>query len=312
MEAWQEEYLELMFGNDHSSDSMRVAAEIKYLHMPESLYKYRSFSKNTISALRNDCLYSSNPDSLNDIRESPIEIMTERIRQKTLQEAYNKAREYYSWMPEATVKSEFELADIFREHYSNEYGASECQFPEPKSDPVINGIVSIITEMSQAVFDKELHNIRNMYNVCSFSARNDIELMWAHYSDNHQGFCIQYDFKNYGMFDDRVQLLFPVIYQDHPLVQIDDLGDANSSQAMYALTLKKTDWQYEQEWRMFFTHTEKANPEPMPKPQAIYLGYRCNDENKQMMAEICKDKKIPLFMMTMPSMRLPLIPEQIG
>ncbi len=36
--------------------------------------------------------------------------------------------------------------------------------------------------------------------------------MWAHYADNHQGFCIEYDLSNES--EGRTAPLFPVIYSE--------------------------------------------------------------------------------------------------
>ena len=39
--------------------------------------------------------------------------------------------------------------------------------------------------------------LRNYPNIACFSESKDSPTMWAHYADNHKGFVLEYDFKNY-------------------------------------------------------------------------------------------------------------------
>lgn len=311
MEEWHKGFIELMFSKNRTLETISAAADIKYQHMPNALYKFRCFTENALTALQNDCLYSSSPSQLNDIREAPISISTEKIKQTVLQKAYNNARKSNPLLPEARIANEYDLAAIYREINSQNNEDACVHFPKPSADPFINSLVAASISMIRTKAEEALHVIRNTYNICSFSASRDEDLMWAHYADSHRGFCIEYDFKSNGIKDKKVQLLFPVIYQDQPLVLIDDLEEINGNTAMYALTIKSLRWNYEQEWRGFFVHTEQPNPEPMPKPKAIYLGEKCERENKQKMGEICEKKRIPLYQMVLPNMTSSLEPRRI-
>ena len=305
-EAWHSEYLELMFGKTRSMDTMNRAAEIKYQHMPEKLYKYRYFCENHLSALQNDCLYSSGPDHLNDIREAPISILADKLKQRALQKAYDDAREKNPWLPATSIKDEYDLACIF--HSLHMKGQPESPFPCPKpgADAYIDALVSWAETNFKAILDQHIHAIKNMYNVCCFSSELDEDLMWSHYANSHTGFCIQYDFKSLGLLNDRVQLLLPVIYRDSPSVEVDDLDAADGSLVMYALTQKNTKWSYEKEWRSFYMHTEKPHPENMPKPKSIYLGAKAREDDKQKVLGICSETMIPLYQMTLPNVNASL------
>ena len=59
MDSWLQEYEELMFGKNHTKSTMDAAAELKYNHMPDVLYKYRQVSDNSLNALENDFLVFS-------------------------------------------------------------------------------------------------------------------------------------------------------------------------------------------------------------------------------------------------------------
>ena len=60
--------------------------------------------------------------------------------------------------------------------------------------------------------DKQLYNMKKKFRVACFTENNTSPLMWAHYSDSHMGFCLEYDLEKlpkgyrYG--------ILPVIYTD--------------------------------------------------------------------------------------------------
>ena len=305
METWHSEYLDLMFGKNRTSETMDKAARLKYQHMPETVFKYRSFNDNSISALKEDCLYSSSPKWLNDIREAPISFVSYSIKECVVQDVYNDARKRDPRLPEAVVRNEYELAAVFRALAGN------SGFPEPENDAYINELVAWCNKVYDVLIGEHIGALRNMYNVCCFSASGTTDVMWSLYADSHKGFCVEYDFKSLGITNEDVQLLLPVIYVDAPYVQMDDFDSADASLLMYAMSLKGTSWAYEQEWRRFYPHTDKPNPEKMPKPVGIYLGTRCSEQNKEQMMEICKDKEITLFQMTLKSFDSIITPVKI-
>ncbi len=311
MESWHSEYLDMMFGKNRTIETMNRAAELKYHHMPEALFKFRCFCDTHLSALQNDCLFSSSPDYLNDIREAPLTIITERIKRESLQHAYDEARKKDPRLPEVAVKDENDIAMIFRSLYFQRGHGMEPEWLYPGQDTFITSIISWLQSKASDLVYQEQKILRNTYNICCFSSTIHEDLLWAHYSDGHKGFCIQYNFKKLGLMDDNVQLLFPVIYQAAPHITIEDLDSADGSLLMYALTLKSDRWQYEKEWRRFYLHTDKPNPEALPKPEAIYLGVNCSKENRDKMLAICKDKCLPLFQMRLSNITSPLNSERI-
>lgn len=119
--------------------------------------------------------------------------------------------------------------------------------------------------------DKQGHNI--VSNV----------LMWAHYANNHKGFCIKYKFsKGFIKTESRCVTRFKeIIYHDRSVPFNINRRSINTDQA---LCTKLSDWAYENEVRLI-TYAPDKNGHFLPLPiddnsfiDEVYFGYRCNEE----------------------------------
>lgn len=290
---WQEEYARLMFGRGHTKVTMDKAAEIKYLHMPQALYKYREVNNKTIDALRRGVLFSSPARYLNDPFEAPI-IVSDRAYGAFYQTSYDNMRKEYSFLPDATVRSNKELLDCLARAYGGSYEDIEqnCSY------------FSIIRALSECS-DKLVHDgiqvlrkqAKDMYNICSLTSDVYSPLMWTYYAGGHSGFCIGYNIKERGITDNITQLTLPVLYGNNCTFTVDNIDDINGSICMYAMSWKTSIYAPEKEWRIFFTPHDKPSAEKMPHPSAVYLGAKMDETNKIIICEICKEQNIPVFQM---------------
>lgn len=141
------------------------------------------------------------------------------------------------------------------------------------------------------------------FGVISFSERWDSILMWAHYSDNHKGFCIGYNREKL-----RSSNLFgsagPVAYKDY-YPQVNPLDSDPKSELLIKTHTKASDWQYEKEFRLTFLWDEKAPTNedrilnvPNDFIEEILLGMCANDKTKSEIIEIGRRKNIPIFTIT--------------
>lgn len=152
---------------------------------------------------------------------------------------------------------------------------------------------------------------------------NDITCMpmWAHYSNNHQGFCVAYDMKH-----PKNQALsactFPVQYTEQRLditsfmreyannisceidrqtiggnkeILIKDISIIYVSQLL--CYIKHSSWQYEKEFRCSMAANADGMPYVEAVPKAIYVGLKCNIEKRQELINIALQKNIPIFQM---------------
>lgn len=151
------------------------------------------------------------------------------------------------------------------------------------------------------------------------SAYNNMP-MWAHYSNNHSGICIEYEVVNPAW-------MYPVSYETkrvsinsiltrtiNEIIKIDKEGkeDENSTlrieSNMYIIStlgalIKNKNWSYEEEWRLI-TKNISNNSISMDitslglKVKSIYIGINCREEVKNRLISICKNIKCDLYEMS--------------
>lgn len=130
--------------------------------------------------------------------------------------------------------------------------------------------------------------------------------MWAHYADNHQGICIEYDFsslENKSLFSKH---LYPVYYGNERFDitgSMKNLFSGNKEIINYFILLmliKHRSWEYEKEWRMILLNSyQETDLVNMPvKPTAIYLGLNFDyGSNKGDIIEISDKLGCPIYSM---------------
>lgn len=162
--------------------------------------------------------------------------------------------------------------------------------------------------------------------------------MWAHYSNNHKGFCVSYDMKN----PNNSQLsgcIFPIQYSDQRIditslmeqqvkmilcekekqmnvgkkeILIDDLTLVFI--ISFLGNIKHDTWSYEKEYRC----TAGANAKEMPffkaVPKEIYIGKDCSPIHIKKLVDMAYSLNIPIFQMSFDEydINYNLIPKKIG
>lgn len=294
-EDWLNRYSELMFGPNHTFESMTEAAKLKFFNMPDKLYKYRAFNDHTWESLKNDTLYVQVTSKQNDLKEANI-FITPEAEASVWQHLYDGLRQDYG-LPEATVRS---LPDVF-ERMNVRYGKQlEADLANP--DSMISLVAKeVLRQMDisfTALMEEVRKSAREMFSICSFSAVMDNNLMWGHYAASNEGCCIEYDFKQLGSEHPHNALMFPVIYVDDNRVYVNHYNPeegVDRSAGMFAATLKDQEWKYEHEWRRLFLAKDGGKVHKMVKPSAVYMGARIADENKDRLIDLCKSRGITLY-----------------
>lgn len=144
------------------------------------------------------------------------------------------------------------------------------------------------------------HNIRkdiaNTNKICSqlfavscLTISHQHPLMWAHYSQNYTGVCIEFDYNNI-VTDNMLPL--PVEYSNKRPMMPKSLLTGPSPKASLLEVLKivltkNKAWEYEKEWRVLQKH---EGYHVMPPITCVYLGCNFPEEAKKEVIKIAKSK----------------------
>jgi len=146
-------------------------------------------------------------------------------------------------------------------------------------DDIVNGSIS---------------SMRDNIRITCFSEELYSMTMWAHYANNHTGFCVEYDFSSLDYNNDLTKSLFPIGYETKRYnitnlfkMALSGKYDMRIKLLFFLMNLKHSSWSYEKEWRIISAREPITSQEPFAggledcpiNPTAIYLGINC-DENR--------------------------------
>ncbi|MDE7433203.1 MAG: DUF2971 domain-containing protein [Lachnospiraceae bacterium] len=289
---------------------------------PQLLYKYRPFDGFTFDMLDNAYAYLCPAEKLDDPSECKVdftvqdfydlrtiqltlkgvEMILEFLKPYTSDENFQIIRSLVArtLMPQGTVRRNF-LLDV----------SFDMQELVPSADitPVINWLGSIPDKLNEPKMRykfMELFSLardaRRDMGICSLSELSNSNEMWNNYADDSQGYCIEYDMREY----ETLYALFPVVYQDNRENNIVTsilsafIGEmifgmsnrqivVDKSHFMRLFLTKDLVWAYQKEWRLLGDANQKLSA---PLVNAIYLGKNMPEKDKHQMIYYCKSHNI--------------------
>jgi hypothetical protein len=296
--------LNTLFSNTASEKQKIFGMKIKYINSPLKLYKYYNFDSNGyhLENFRNNVVWLSTPDKFNDPYDCVLSFTTIKL--------INKIIKYSEIDFLGDIESQgFLFTDRQRKKIKtsnspyNEMQKTILENELSKSHKTLNK--KLIRFLTYGTDDESLYEevssiLMNMHKgrslICCFSEKNNSNLMWSHYAENHTGFCLEYSFKNLGFAHDININLLPVIYRNK-MLSIDKYVSYNTNYFSYILAgiIKSKEWQYEKEWRLFFPLSEMNQSYNVPCPTKVIAGVRINNTQKNILKDIAKEKNIGFY-----------------
>jgi hypothetical protein len=242
--------------------------------LPKVLYKYRHFdtANHYEDLLTRNILFFPSPKNFND----PFD-----------------CRVY----PDYELGTDEEIKKKFYEHLKinrPELSQSELSFLAKKAYKENIDIIKSPKEMM-----KRMNGIVDSYfGICSMAEENDNLLMWAHYSDCHQGFCIEFDAHelyqigvNYFNMFDELLLFHKINYErSHPRI---NPYSSDKNDLINWITTKSIDWNYEKEWRLiYYKFPDMSLDFPDRIIKSIYFGVKCLPERREHCINLLEKRKI--------------------
>lgn len=254
----------------------------KNITIPKSLFKYTKI-KYAKNILLDDLMYLPRIYELNDPYEGELLYNSEKIIKKFVEENLDD------------FIKEILKNDNFKEH-NREDVEKICE-------------LALINIHAPRSLDELKKYIKNYVNIICLSKTNKINSLWAHYADNHQGICIEYNILKNA----------PKIIKDFCFeIEYVELSDDTNNIKEYfeenyldlnlmikPLLKKSKDWSYEEEWRIIL-HDQvlSQNHENFYsdkhyirfiKPTAVYMGFKISPQDEDLIKDICKFRNIELY-----------------
>ena len=238
------------------------------------LYRYRSFSDRTLNMLENNQLYFAASFTFND----PFDC---------------RARKEFEFKDDKELIEK--MAPLEAAHQSIEIDQAVEYLERIISD---NRKEEYLDEKS-SLFQKL---VLEKFGICSFSAVSNDILMWSHYSDGHQGFCLEFERSP----DNMLQWARPVGYPNNDEYPYVEYWRQNPNEQIEEfakiVTTKSQHWSYENEWRALdrpdrvderYRGHIKTHPETMLK--GVIFGVRMPAEKREVIKEILAGRNVDLY-----------------
>lgn len=341
-----QKHIETIFGvkkiGDFSDKETEQAFNVLLGILPNGgkLYKYRSFEKgkfkNYYEALKNGYLWFPQAENLNDdfdtvLRFDPI-TEAENIKNYLLSNPhlYFKAIMANSSEPIKIGQTEQDQ-EAFREVVDC-YNLSTDELDKQKARKLLsrkgistqramrflNAVDDFITQFmrnNKEVLEEVVENfvninltIRKDSYIYSMSETYQSNPMWALYSNNNQGFCIEYDFNKAKSFDiDKKKMLlntYRVLYSNTVteysfvnMLRYILTGKTDKELCLKAnldlfaqLMTKEEDWSFEKEWRVMLTNLP-SNQVPIDLVSGMIIDERnMETQEAELLINLCKER----------------------
>lgn len=145
---------------------------------------------------------------------------------------------------------------------------------------------------TEEIHEKIVEGLREDIFVFCFSETWDSLLMWAHYANSYNGFCIEYEV---GKISENVkEHMYPAIYRREYIDSTEAIAYTREHAGFIVTLTKAEEWQYEREWRI--VKFEKANIYLRRSIKAIHIGMKCSKEIRQELIKWAKEKQKELYL----------------
>lgn len=262
---------------------------------PDTIYRYQTFSAQSLQLLCHDELYFSDSASFNDpldcrphveigtnVQEMRL-ILTKLISQRVQQEV------------ESSLKK-VKLTDTNAFAHSRELGIKAAQnevqhIAYQATNPYANSTVEEeecwgLTCGIQAELLKKYEK-----GICCFSSSFKDPLLWSHYGDQHKGFHV-----GYGLKRRPKPVMYKIEYGGDRTIPMSLIADAILSETKTSvseldksvLMKKAQSWDYEEEWRLIGRKGVQDSPLLLKE---VTFGLRCHAAIKYAVASALKSRE---------------------
>lgn len=320
-------------------DAMWSRCTDKKEHMPTSLFKFFPFNQNSIKCIETNNVFLNNPQNFNDpfdcvICASEEEFLKQYLVQYLIKtDAIGRGILTKEELDELKCSRCEDTSYSFSRHTFNNvisrlrYDANKQEYKRGSEE------IQVVLYQARTLYNKAIEQLRHKtVRVTSFANINKFKLLsyielWAHYAQNHEGFCVEYDLTK-TIDDANVNAmvmggLLPcnygakqIILGKHKIYKyVNELPFTLNEQMEFEKSIilsfltKSSAWSYENEWRLILPLDISelfGNMIPFYPIKAIYTGCRMSVDNLEFMYRWAQRKQIEIYHMSMHEHRFEL------
>lgn len=266
--------IEQIFSLDSKLEDIESGLNIKNIYSPKKIYKFRALSENSINNVLNNNIWFDNPINMNDPYDCRFMWENSADREFISAEQY---KHIYANAPE-----EFD-SELFAYISENKVSFNEFLRKIKIQGQPGSLMIDVLNDRHEELISKFMTAYLQKIYFCSFTENFSSMLMWSHYSNNHSGFCIEYDSTKANGYNPYIHQLYPVLYTNK-LFNVSELfydkkdlvksKKFNNLFLCYPLIYKSDEWDYEKEWRVIHPHglIGQAKNLSTPPISTILLG----------------------------------------
>ena len=150
--------------------------------------------------------------------------------------------------------------------------------------------------------DKANQVVREQWGICCLSKVKDNILMWSHYANKHQGFCLKFSIEqNDALFGIELMRKKPPQEQKKAApLEVKYSKDYPFAKRLQEDLLEKTiftkakQWAYEKEWRMIIMDGVGSWHFPPQFLTGVIFGCSMSEEHKELIRGWCKNRETPI------------------
>ena len=235
---------------------------------PRFLYKYQPLTVESLTNLKRRQIWFSKPIRFNDPYDCAVRVLKDEINDEEMEKILQQA---ITEMPNIKTFDQYKKA-------SNE---SKKLFNEQT--------LKTISKLLEAQKSKML----NERGVACFSELKDNVLMWSHYAQGHNGFCLEFN-TSFELF----RKAFPVQYSKTiPKIRPASIILEDSEPLMVMITTKADYWAYEKEWRIFHFEGDRPYGYGVNCLTGVYFGDAMEFSHKEIISMILQGSPTKLYEM---------------
>ena len=210
--------------------------------MPKYLYKYQSFTAQTLLNVKQQILNFGSPSKFNDPYDCAI---SPNIRRPTDADVARWLEEY---------------------HASREFTDEEI---EARQRSTMDEVRQAMWTAASASYETGLSDFIKNRGIACFSEINDDLLMWSHYGGRYRGICLEFD-ATMEPFSRARPVQYVETFPELNMGQVLFGGASSAIENLY--WTKSVSWRYEREWRALHLVEGTKYIYPAEALTGVYFG----------------------------------------